>query len=104
MPIPPPKSSTKTETRIWEKEVDEYVRKKTYLNKYLKTLYSLVWGQCTDFMRTRIEVLDKYEEMSTQSNSIDLLKVIRSLAYNFQSKKYRPLAISDGTRRFYRLY
>ncbi len=50
-------------TRIWEKEVDEYVKKKKYLYENLKTLYSLVWGQCTDVICTRIEALDKYEIM-----------------------------------------
>jgi hypothetical protein len=50
MPIDPPKSSTKTETRIvWEKEVDEYVRKKTHLNENLKTLYppTVAWGNAS---------------------------------------------------------
>jgi hypothetical protein len=44
LPDDPAMSATKTKTRIWEKEADEYVRKKAYLDKNLKTLYSLVWG------------------------------------------------------------
>jgi hypothetical protein len=63
LPTDPPDSATKTETIIWEKEVDEYVKKKKYLYENLKTLYSLVWGQCTDVICTRIEALDKYEIM-----------------------------------------
>jgi hypothetical protein len=48
IPTDPPGNATKTKTRIWEKKVDEYVRKESYLEENLKTLYSLVSGQCTD--------------------------------------------------------
>lgn len=48
MLIDPPKEATKTQTRIWEKKVDEYVKREMYLQENIKTLYSLVWGQCTD--------------------------------------------------------
>jgi hypothetical protein len=57
-PYDPASSATKTERRIWEKEVDESVRKKAYLDKNLKTQYSLVRGQCTDVIQARIEALD----------------------------------------------
>jgi hypothetical protein len=42
IPNVPPTSASKTETRIWEKEVDEYVKPKMYLQENTKTLYSLV--------------------------------------------------------------
>ena len=37
-PADPPSTPTKTQTRIWEKKVDEYVRKESYLEENLKTL------------------------------------------------------------------
>jgi hypothetical protein len=73
LPTNPPGSVTKTETRIWEKEVDEYVKKKTYMEENLKTLYSLVWGQCTDVVRARIETLDIYDIMSSKRDWIGVL-------------------------------
>jgi hypothetical protein len=95
LPSDPPSTATKTESRIWEKEVDEHVRKKSYLKENLKTLYSLIWGQCTDVMRARIKALDKHNNMSNTGDPIALLKAIKALVYNFQSQKYRPLAIHD---------
>jgi hypothetical protein len=55
-------------------------------------------------IRARIEALDKYDKMSSQGNSIALLKAIKALIYNFQSRKHPPLAIHDGTCWFYLLY
>jgi hypothetical protein len=104
LPDDPSPTATLTEKRIWEKEVDGYVRKKSYLDENLKTLYSLIWGQCTNVMRARVEALDNYEVMSSEGDSILLLKAIKSLVYNFQSQKYHPLAIYDGMRRFYMIY
>jgi hypothetical protein len=92
LPTDPSDTATKTETRIGEKDVDEYVKKKTYLEENIKTMYSLVWGQCTDVIRARIEALDTYDVMSSKGDSITLLKSIKALIYNFQIQKYQPLA------------
>jgi hypothetical protein len=42
---------------ITDKMVNEYVRQLTTLHQNILTLYSLVWGQCTDAMRQRVEAL-----------------------------------------------
>jgi hypothetical protein len=47
LPTDPPAGASKIKTIIWEKKVNEYVRKESYLEENLKTLYSLIWGQCT---------------------------------------------------------
>ena len=55
-PYEPPAGASRTqEQRIWEKhQADEYVKQTTYISKNsIKTLYSLVWGQCTDIMRKK---------------------------------------------------
>jgi hypothetical protein len=96
-----PAGDNKTLQRIWEKEVDEYVKRKTYLEDNMKTVYSLVWGQCTDVMRQRIEALDTYETISINADGLGLLKAIKDLVYNFQSQKYLPHALHESKRRFY---
>jgi hypothetical protein len=55
MPSDPPTTASRTVTRIWEKEVDKYVKRKMYLQENLKTLYSLVLGQCTDVVLAKLE-------------------------------------------------
>ena len=103
MPSDPPTTASRTVTRIWEKEVDEYVKRKMYLQENLKTLYSLVLGQCTDVVLAKLEASDTYNEMSEEADSMKLLKEIRALVYNFQSQKYAPQALHEGKRRFYLL-
>jgi hypothetical protein len=49
---PPDLDATAAATykRIWEKRVDEYVRRDLKLSDNCKKLYSLIFGQCADFM------------------------------------------------------
>jgi hypothetical protein len=42
-PTDPTAPATNTATRVWEKEVDEYVKQKSYLKQNMKTLYALVY-------------------------------------------------------------
>jgi hypothetical protein len=101
MPQDPPEGASKTQNRIWEKEVDEYVKRKTYLTENVKTIFSLVWGQCSDIMRQKLEALSEFEAFSAEGNGIALLKAIKALTYNFQSQKYLPHALHESKRRFY---
>ena len=64
VPTDPPANCTKTENRIWEKSVDEHVRRIGYLTENIKTLYSLVWGQCSDIMQQKIEASADFATMS----------------------------------------
>jgi hypothetical protein len=52
-------------------------------------------------MRQRLEELDNFEQMSTQGDSIGLLKAIKSLVYNFQSQKYLPHSLHLAAQQFY---
>ena len=100
-PSDPPANATKTQERIWEKTVDQFVKKTDTLAENMKTLYSLVWGQCTDIMRQRVEALDNFDAMSSAGDSLALLKAIKGIAFNFQSQKYLPHSLHESKRRFY---
>ena len=102
-PVDPPALATRTEIRIWEKQVDEFVKKQTYLEEHVKTLYSLVWGQCTDIMRQKLEAVNNFEQVSADGNGLELLRMIKNLAFHFQSQKYLPHSLHESKRRFYLL-
>jgi hypothetical protein len=64
---------------------------------------SLVWGQCTDVMRTRLQALDDCDDISEKGDLLALLNAIKVLVCNFQSQKCKPRALHDGKRGFYLL-
>jgi hypothetical protein len=86
---------------FWEKEVDEYAKRKTFLADNVQTVYSLVWGQCTDAMRQKIKALPTYEHVITDGDGLALLKAIKNLIYSFQSQKGLSHALHESKRQFY---
>jgi hypothetical protein len=101
LPADPVDDTNKTMNRIWEKEVDKYVKRKTYLEDNMKTVYSLVWGQYTDVTRQNLESLDTFDAITANGDGLALLKAIKDLVYNFQNQKYLPHALHESKRRFY---
>ena len=104
MPKDLPQGATWTENRIWEKEVDEHVKRTAYLKDNISTLYSLVWGQCTNIVQQRVEAMDTFGQMSTTGDGLMLLRAIKDITYNFQSQKYLPHSLHKSKRRFYMLF
>ena len=86
-----PLNGNTLEKIIWEKEVDDGVRRRSILKNNLKSLYSLVWGQCTPPMKAKIESLNDYKNAKAESNSIGLIGAIKSIVYGAVSEnKYKP--------------
>ena len=96
-PIPPLLAA------IFSEQVKEYVTQTSRLQENIKCLWALVWGQCSDTIRTRIQALDMYEDMHAASDGLQLLIAIKDLMFNVQERKYIPLSIHLAKRQFFLL-
>jgi len=103
LPIPadPPANASATETRIWERRVDAYVKADTELDANLKKVYAIVFGQCSDAMRTKLEAIPNHASIAAARDVIGLLRNIKTATFSFQSQKYEPHALHEAKRRFY---
>jgi hypothetical protein len=93
--------ATKTEIRIWEKLVDEHVRKISYLSENIKSLYSLVWGQCSDVVRQKVEANKDFEAIANVGDGIKLLLLLKGISFHLQSQKYLSHSIHEALKRYY---
>jgi hypothetical protein len=100
-PTDPTAAATMTQLRIWEKRVDEHVKRQSYLVENMKTVYSLVWGQCIDVMRQRLEAMIEFRRLSSDRDGLELIMAIKDLIFKFQSQKFLPQALHKSARRFY---
>ena len=96
-PIPPLLAA------IFSEQVKEYVKQTSRLLENIKRLWALVWGQCSDTIRTRLQALDAYEDMYSASDGLQLLIAIKDLMFNVQEQKYVPLSIHLAKRHFFLL-
>jgi hypothetical protein len=84
VPTDPAANATRTDTRIWEKGVDEHVKRKTMLTENIKTAYSLLLGQCSDALRAMLESRPNHATIEGAADSIGLLENIRTIMFQFQ--------------------
>ena len=94
-------TATKSETRIWEKRIDEYVKRDEAYKQNMKTLYAVIWGQCTEALRAKLQAKDTHKDIAMNGDSIELLKNIKDTAFNFQSQKQDEHALLDAKSRYY---
>ena len=102
-PADPLKDATQTRCRIWEKEVDEYIKKGLLLTENLKTAYSLLYRQCSEAMRAKLESRPNHAAIKAPADAIGLLENIRTVMFQFQAQRYAPLALHEAKQRFYML-
>ena len=88
---------------ILSEQIKEYVKQTSRLQENIKCLWALVWGQCLDTIRTRLQALEAYDHMHTASNGLQLLIAIKDLMFNVQEQKYVPLSIHLAKRQFFLL-
>jgi hypothetical protein len=67
----------------------------------MKTVYSLMWGQCTDVMRQKVEATSGFNLLWANGDGLGLLLAIKDLVYYFQSQKYLSQALHESVRQFY---
>ena len=93
--VPAVPGPTQTEERIWQREVDDYVKRVSTLERNLENLYSLIWLQCEPAMQDKIKTLTNYQTMKDDCDSLSLLKAIREVTFSFESQKYQPVQIVE---------
>ena len=101
VPTDPKSTATKTELKIWDKTVESYVKRIDLYAENKSTLYSVLWGQCTDTMKTKIKALANFKTMSEHSNSLTLLKEIKGISYRFESRDNIYMSMDDAKALFY---
>ena len=62
---------------------------------------SVALGQCSEAMKAKLESEDTFESKSNNGDVIALLKLIRSIAFDYESKRYPFLAVYNSVRVFY---
>ncbi|CAB9512359.1 unknown protein [Seminavis robusta] len=92
-------STDDVDKEIFKQEVSAFVKGRDKLRENRQNAFSLIWGQCSDNIRTKVKSSADFETMSTSANVIGLLQSIRTVMLQFQTRKYQPLAILESKRR-----
>jgi hypothetical protein len=91
------------EKEIFREKICMYVKIEAGIEAAMKSLYDLIWGQCTESLRSRLRGDEDFIQYSTNADSLTLLKAIRSEMTGFRNIQYLPHSLHKGMRDFYAL-
>eukprot|EP00957_Ditylum_brightwellii_P062435 4738384-Ditylum_brightwellii.AAC.1 len=100
MPGTRPTDADSVERWIWEKEVDEYMKRKTYLRKNIKRSYTLVHEQCSSALITKVEGTSNCTIFYNTMDVVRLLAAVRGCIFEFDDKKKKALVIYRAEEKF----
>ena len=80
---------------VYQQEVKYYVHKKELLQASMMGIYSVIYGQCSDGIRAKIETMINQKEIANNINTIRLLNNIKSVMANNQTSRKHVQSIMD---------
>jgi hypothetical protein len=66
-----------------------------------KTLYAIVWSQCSDAMRDKVQSQPDFANISTERDGLRLLSTLRVIAFDYESTTFRILSINNARDAYY---
>ena len=85
--------------KLAETEGNEWVKDMRKLKATRGQAMTLTWGQCSEAVRSKIEGTESHLEAVKETKLIDMLKMIRSVMFQFQSDKKLALTIMESKHR-----
>jgi hypothetical protein len=100
-PPNPPDNADKYDVKVWEKEIDDYMKTQKMYEENMGTIYSLIWGQCSTSLQAKLEAKAGYAAMHAAQNAIELLKSIKDTTHSFKDEKWKAHALYESKQRFF---
>ena len=88
---------------IFNEEIRQFVKEKAGIVAAMKGLYSVIWGQCSETLRSRLKSNADHAAISATADSLGLLKAIRAEMTGFKKLHYLPHSVHTIMREFYQL-
>jgi hypothetical protein len=88
---------------ICNEDIRQFVRNKAAIIAAMKAICSVIWGQCSEGLRSKLKSNSSYNGTSADANSLALLKEIRSEMTGFKKRNYLPHSVHSTMREFYNL-
>ena len=76
----------------YDADVREFEKRQRGLERNKTRLFAVAWGQTSESMRRKVEAAPGYDAIKANDDLVGLLNAIKTIAFNFETDKYLPLA------------
>lgn len=80
----------------WKEDMRRFKDCEIILSNNMHLLYAVIWGQCLETMKAKLEGLPGFDTHDLQCDCVWLLKAIRSTMYQFEGKKHLFVAMIEA--------
>jgi len=91
------------EMKKWEKRFNRFLSREEQVEKEIKKLYALVWGQSSDAMQTRIQESQSYKKVHKDKNGIGVLIIIKAISFSYRAHQEPVVALDAVKHEFFKL-
>ena len=88
------------EMDIFRQKINSFIKQQNILTANLRKAYSLILGQCTEMMKSKLLTSPRWEAIEMDQDAIAFLELIKDITYQFDNQKYIPLSINNAKLHF----
>ena len=70
----------------------------------LHSLFSVIWGQCSQLLKSKLESKSEYEGIKANRDVSGLLKLIKTIVYQFETHTSIYKALDEAKKNYYLYY
>jgi hypothetical protein len=96
-------TATGVQKRMWERRVDEYIKRENKIKENCRTAYSLVTGQCAEYTRAKLEAAPGFKGPKSKFDLIGLIKTVKGLSFQFEGQQPKTRSLTLAQKRFQHL-
>ena len=101
LPVVPDDTANALTRSIATKKIDLYVNRDGILDENLQKAYSLIFGQCTELLKSKLKSSVNWDAMSSTYDMFTLLEAIKTIIYKSEDQKYLTLYLHNAKTNFY---
>jgi hypothetical protein len=88
---------------IFKGELEAYIKRKAMLDDNIQKTYSLVIGQCTNLLQSKLKQQAQWTTISQEQVAMALISLIKTITFRFEDQKFLPLTLYLSKASLYNL-
>ena len=81
---------------MYQLQLKKYIDLTTKLDDDIQHIFNIVLGQCSPSMKQALSAVKRYKLMKEEADSINIIKTIEKICYNYQPHEYPPLGVWEA--------
>ena len=100
-PAPLKEDTTEDDKMIRNEKLKIYAKKTDALEQNLIAVHTIIWGQTSPAMQTKIKSVKDYDTKDAQHDCLWLLQQIKAITMSYENKKNPMMSELEAKERFY---